>query len=99
MEDREEINESMNVKRATKRGGGSGGKGKGEAVVVVVVPAKPGVREWWREVRQVDGLVDLKLLDEEVRTRVPERLMLCKTATQNQGGMMRAAGKKAGQKP
>ena len=41
----------------------------------------------------VEGLVDLGLLDEEVRKRVPNGMMLCESATQNQGGQMKATGK------
>ena len=91
-EGRGEMNASMNKKRALKRKGGSGGKGKGEAVVVVV-PAKPGVREWWKKCQGVEGLVDLGLLEEEVRKRVPKEMMLCESATQNQGGQIKATGK------
>ena len=60
---------------------------------MVVVPAMPGVREWWKKCQGVEGLVDLGMLDEEVRKRVPNGMMLCESATQNQGGQMKATGK------
>ena len=90
---REEVMARMEEKRAAK---GSTGGEKGlvcEKAVVVVVPAKPGVGAWWKECREVDGLLDLGWLEEDEQNRLPPRLMLCLSRTQNLGGLIAGARK------
>ena len=90
--DRDEMIAKMDEKRAQKRAQGPGG-GCSKAIVVVVA-SKPGVEKWWKKCRQVEGLLDMEDLDPEVRKRIPKRLMLCLSRTQNQGGQIKAAGKR-----
>jgi hypothetical protein len=91
--DREGMIAGMDKKRALKREQGPHQGGCNKAVVVVVA-SKPGVEKWWNRCRAVGGLLDLEGLNPEVRERLPKRLMLCLSRTQNQGGQMKAAGKR-----
>ena len=81
-----------NVTNPPKAQGPNGG-GCSKAIAVVV-SSKPGVEKWWKKCRQVEGLLDMEDLDPEVRKRIPKRLMLCLSRTQNQGGQIKAAGKR-----
>ena len=91
--DRDQMIAKMDEKRAQKRAQGPNGGGCSKAIVVVV-SSKPGVEKWWKKCRQVEGLLDMEDLDPEVRKRIPKRLMLCLSRTQNQGGQIKAAGKR-----
>ena len=92
-QDREEVVARMDEKRAQKRG--EGGKAKGCAkAVVVVVAAKPGVQEWWKRCRAEEGLLEMEDLTPAMKERIPERLMLCQSRIQNQGGIFKAAARR-----
>lgn len=64
--------------------------------MVIVVEAKPGVREWWKECRMVEDLLDMGWLGEAEKARLPPRLMLCLSRTENIGGLISGARKKEG---
>ena len=86
----------MDERRAAKQVIGGGNGAACAKAVVVVVPAKPGVSKWWKDCRAVDELLDLGWLDQDERDRLPPRLMLCLSRTQNLGGLIAGAGKEGG---
>ena len=68
--------------------------------VVVVLPAKPGLREWWKKCKEVEGLTELHLewVGEELKEVVRGGVKLVGGSIPNTGSRLQGWIRKRAQK-